>query len=253
MKNITLLLLFIGLFKNTEAATYNFFFNNSEQGDNSNAEPSMTVNSPDSATDGKNEKSKDAVDGKAGESEKPAAASIPVVMADASASKPRERNFRAYAGLMRSSSTFPDQDWTGREARDDDDKGLGIDAMIGLGFYPSRFVGINFLTGTHSSPKNTVFGAVELELLPLAFDSFELGLIGGLWTLPRYEQVNDGFDPSFFGKKYKSKGSGSAYAGAKLGFKVHKPERSKVSWMASVTGRGDSNYFNVDAGISLLF
>lgn len=225
------------------AAAYNFFFNNTEQGANSTASPTLTVDGEGKATStGAQQTTSNLMDlGKGGEAKKPVApeatpalvALAPVSPEDTAAATHFKRVHLGVSGVVASGSLDGLRSGNGSQSG----------ALASFGVWLGRDVGLNaFLGGLTSDMSNHVFGGGELELRAVRVSLFrmddllDLSLLAGAGSYQKVAQA----------------ASVSPHAGARVNVNLGE------NWGVGVTGRAirlssDAHLMLAEAGVVVRF
>lgn len=230
------------------AATYNLYFNNTEQGDNSTATPSVSIQQDANGRLVEAKKDPGVLQTPVTEAATPqavlpapVATPAPTLTATAPMSAARENKWRfgvlagmAFEkGVYSNSDSYPNVIYTGVRTTNDYLVDRQTPALIlALGYAPLPYLGFNFFAGVGEFP---LWGA-ELEVTPIKInlfgfeDAFELGFMAGGTSLAR------------------AHGNAVAlHGGVRAGWNFG--ER----WQISANGRANLGFLAADAGISYKF
>ncbi|NCN26698.1 hypothetical protein GW915_03915 [bacterium] len=240
------------------AADYNFYFNNTEQGDNSTNTPSMSVNGKPVTVENEQK-----IEGAEGESESiqpeilpPAPMNQTGVTMPVVDRKPRPKYFRAMLGILApikapeaagQADGFFDQQY---QPGDEDSASM----MLSFGVMPLKYLGFNvFASGYSAGTDNGTIGA-EVEVNPIHVglfgfeDTLELGAMAGVWNLSRVRHEED-----FIGTTRKKEKSATGFVGARVGLNFGKEAATKASWIVSTEFRASQDHQLANLGIGLKF
>ena len=224
MKYLMTVLSLIGLFTTeASAATYNWYFNNVEQGKNSEANPVLTTDGKKTQKKRINEKGKETMTEVQGPSSSVEGTSV---VKEKSLTEDDERQWRMIVSASQSGYDM------GQASQYSSPGG-----MFSAAYYFEKQIGINLFGGF--LPKEEFFAGGELELIPLQLKVFDLdrfieaGLMLGAMSLGKTKTQD-----------------GTLHAGVRLNVNMGPRFGLSSTLRTNISGRANTRYYMSQLGLS---